>query len=275
MRQLYAAYELSLQTKFNVIVSGEVFSQYSFFQPGNLSYEENPLKALRMSCVSVLPFPAANIEKEVSFIDVVAEMKGKDGFVISGKFSPYMLDILDEEGVRYADCLNDECFNIKNAYITAEGAINLAMNSLDIMLRDADCVILGFGRIGKALGEMLMSLGCRPQVYARRKEVRALAREMGFSATDRIDLSKATVIFNTVPQRIISNDCLLELKGERTFIELASSPGGFDPEIAKGCSHKVIDGKALPGKYAPKSAGRVLAQSIVSILNRSGEAKTL
>ena len=267
-RQLFAAVELSKRSDLGIIVSGETYSEHFKCNGYNITYEENPLKALHASHVAVLPLPASSVEKEVSFIDVIAEMKRREGTVIAGKFSPYMLDLMDEENIRYADYFNDESFNIKNAYITAEGAIKLAMNSLDIMLRDAKCMILGFGRIGRALAQILLSIGCRPTVYARKEEARTLAKEMGCFPTERLDLKGAEVIFNTVPQRIITNDDLLEISSGRILIELASAPGGFDPEIAVGCSHTVIDGKGLPGKYAPASAGKAVAESILSILKR-------
>ena len=73
-------------------------------------------------------------------------------------------------------------------------------------------------------------------------------------------------VFILIVQRIITNDDLLELESGRILIELASSPGGFDPDIAAGCSHVVIDGKGLPGKYAPESAGRAVAESVFSAL---------
>lgn len=267
-RQIFAASELSKMLGRDVIVSGEIYFEHFRHSTHGLAYEKNSLKALHASQIVVLPLPASSVEKDVSFLDIIAEMKRCEGMVIAGKFSPYMLDLMDEENVKYADYLNDESFNIKNAFITAEGAVHLAMNSLDTTLREAKCMILGFGRIGKALAQLLLSIGCRPTVFARKSEVRTLAKEMGCFATEALDLRGAEVIFNTVPQRIITNNDLLELPNGRIFIELASAPGGFDPDIAVGCSHTVIDGKGLPGKYAPASAGKAVAESILSILNR-------
>ena len=268
-RQIHAASALSTMTNLRIIVSGETFlPRHSQSIGPSVVYEENPIKALRASSTAILPLPASIVESTVSFVDVIEEMKQKEGTVIAGKFSPYMLDLMEEENVHYADLLNDESFNIKNAYITAEGAVHLAMNTLDAMLRDTRCIILGFGRIGMALGQLLLSMGCRPTVYARRKEVRVLAREMGLYTMEKIDLNGSDIIFNTVPQRIISNDDLLELSGKRILIELASAPGGFDPDIAIGCSHNVINGRGLPGKYAPISAGKAIAETVFSFLNQ-------
>lgn len=267
-RQLYAAIALSDMIESKIFVSGETFETLrKNCNRSNIYYEENPLKAIHASSAVILPLPAARAEKEVSFIDVVAEMKRNNGVILGGMMPPYMLDILDEENVTYADYYSDECFTVTNAYITAEGAIALAMEHLETMLRDTKCAILGFGRIGKALGSLLLSIGCRPAVYARRDEIRTLAREMGMETMSTPELSAFDVVFNTVPQRIINNDMLLELPSGRILIELASAPGGFDPEIAQQCSHTVVDGKGLPGRYAPVNAGRAVADTVYSILS--------
>lgn len=266
-RQLYAALALSGMTDKRIIVSGEAFLPYLEHSCNKeIIYEPNPLKAVHSSSAVILPLPVAVAEREVSFVDIVSEIRQRDGIVMGGRFSPYMLDLLEEENLRHADYFNDESFTIKNAYITAEGAISLAMNALGRMLREACCVILGFGRIGRALAQMLLALGCRPTVYARRGDARTLASEMGFNVIDKVDLCGADLIFNTVPQRIITNENLLDLESGRILIELASSPGGFDPDIAAACSHTVIDGKGLPGKYAPESAGRAVAESVHAVL---------
>ena len=124
------------------------------------------------------------------------------------------------------------------------------------------------------MASMLKGLGNSPTVYARRPEVRALASEMGYDVIENVTLSSFDVVFNTVPDRIISDDSLLELPDGKIFIELASSPGGFDSEIAVQCSHTVVDGKALPGKYAPQSAGAILADTVHSILQNATKKDT-
>jgi len=268
-RQLFAAIEFASRVDGNVFVSGETFLDISRRRHrDNIFYEENPLRALHAASAVILPLPAAKVEKVVSLVDVIRAMKRKGGAILGGKFSPYMLDILEDENVKYVDYFSDESFTITNAYITAEGAVVLAAEHLDIMLRDARCAILGFGRIGMALGRILTSIGCKASVYARREEVRTLAREMGLCAMNDPELSDFDVIFNTVPERIISNNTLLELPEGKIFIELASAPGGFDPDIAKQCSQTVVDGGGLPGKYAPQSAGLAVAEAICSAIKR-------
>ena len=55
-----------------------------------------------------------------------------------------------------------------NAAATAEAAIQVAMERLDRTLLGMECLVLGFGRIGKLLCHRLHGLGARVSAAARR-----------------------------------------------------------------------------------------------------------
>lgn len=267
-RQYYAAAELSRKKDVRVFVSSETSCEgVELCASGDVVFEKNLQKALYNSNVVVFPISASSYEIELQFANIVGEIACKGGIVIGGRFSPYMIEVLEESAVTYFDYCKDENFIIKNAFITAEGAIKLAMDASGTMLRDTYCAIVGFGRIGKVLARLLLSMGNKPTVYARRQESRTLAAEMGCDIVEELSQLEAEIVFNTVPERIITNEMLMGFSGKRFFIELASMPGGFDPDIAAQFSHIVIDGRGLPGKYAPISAGRAVAESIIFMLN--------
>ena len=46
---------------------------------------------------------------------------------------------------------------------------------------------------------------------------------------------------------------------ELQLLELASLPGGFDADAAARFGLHVIDGQGIPGKYAPRTAGELIA----------------
>lgn len=268
IRQYYAAAELSKKTDVNVFVSGETLCGFcGQCGSGQITVEKNIQRAIYNSNAVILPILSGTCGLEISFDNMVKELARKNGIVIGGRLSPYMVEILEENKIIYFDYCKDENFTIKNAFITAEGALKLAMDASSTMLRDAVCAIVGFGRIGKALARLLLSIGNKPTVYARRQEVRTLATEMGCNTVTETSALDVDIIFNTVPERIITNEALMSFSDKRIFIELASMPGGFDPDIATQFSHTVIDGRGLPGKYAPVSAGIAVAESIASILN--------
>ena len=269
-RQYYAALHLSQETELDIFVSGDTFQKaISHFTSTQITYVENPQKALLLSKNVILPLPAAKVEQTLPSLDLIDTLKGKGGVIVGGKFSPYIKELFSNANIKYIDYYEDECFTLKNAYITAEGAISIAMNSINIMLRDAKCAVLGFGRIGNALSQMLSSLGSKPYIFARRAESNTLAKEMGFNIKSDMSFKDFDVIFNTVPERIISNGELLAIPDKTVLIELASAPGGFDQDIAIQSGLQAINCSGLPGKYAPESAGKAVSDAVIQILTKN------
>ena len=61
-----------------------------------------------------------------------------------------------------------EELTVANAAATAEAAIQVAMEHLDRTLLGMDCLVVGFGRIGKLLSSRLHGLGGRVTATARK-----------------------------------------------------------------------------------------------------------
>ena len=83
-------------------------------------------------------------------------------------------------------------------------------------------------------------------------------------AVERIVTCGYDVIFNTVPYRILSDEQLAMIPSATVLMELASSPGGWNPTAA--CMAKVIYAPGLPGKCAPRTAGCLLADALNGLL---------
>lgn len=267
-RQRYAAQTLA--ASYAVCATGDVWHSASHL----VKVYENPQKALYDADGIVLPLPVAQAEDVFPFDQLAEQAKQKKIPMIGGMFSSYEKDVATALGVRIFDYFSDESFLLANAVITAEGAVSLAMNVLEETLLFAPCAVLGFGRIGTALSRRLSVLGSRVTVFARREEALEKAKLLGYQAERLLGEEQKQfsasyrVIFNTVPKRILSPELLLSLPSGTVLIELASRPGGFDPDIAQQCDLRVIDGRGLPGKYAPLSAGKALADAILRIMER-------
>jgi len=159
-------------------------------------------------------------------------------------------------GLRLRDYFAPESVQLKNAAITAEAAIALALERRSRCLFGSRTLITGFGRIGRALASRLRALGAEVTVYARSGEQRALAETMGCRALSELppEIRGYDILFNTVPAPVIPG------MPEMLCLELASPPGGFVlPEAA-------VSARGLPGRMAPLSAAEVLCASITDIL---------
>ena len=166
------------------------------------------------------------------------------------------------------DYYKNEDFQMQNAIPTAEGALQLAMENTDITINKSCCAVLGFGRIGKVMAQMLKNMGADVTVFARNPKDIALAKALGYKGLNTGVISdfigKFDILFNTIPHRVIDSGDLGGLRG--IYIELASKPYGMDMEWAKKLGKKVILASALPGRVAPRTAGRILSDVITDIL---------
>ena len=79
-------------------------------------------------------------------------------------------------------------------------------------------------------------------------------------------LGEADVIFNTIPVPVLTGAVLDKVPPGALIIDLASAPGGVDFQRAANIGVKAILAPGLPGKVAPKTAGRILAKVITGLL---------
>lgn len=171
----------------------------------------------------------------------------------------------------------DEWLLQENARLTAEGAVVLLAGQLDRALYGADIGVLGMGRIATFLCRMLSALGADVTVYARKEAALQRACEMGARAVSLADtLPVAAVrdhdaLLNTVPSLILGGELLSHSRPGLVYLELASAPGGIDRAAAERMGVIYIDGQGLPGKYAPRSAGELIAAYVSDYLTREGE----
>ena len=195
--------------------------------------------------------------------------------ICAGRIQPKIKSEAERLGIRLFDYFLSEELMIKNAYLTAEGAISLSMNELGISLGGAKVAVIGYGRIGKFLARMLDSLGASVTVAARRTTDLAYASCFGYG-TLKISVSQGKsslsllnscdVVFNTAPYWLFDSTVLKDFSQRTLMIDLSSAPGGFDPKAVKEYGISLICAPGLPGKYAPMTAGSFVGDAIVELL---------
>ena len=158
-----------------------------------------------------------------------------------------------------------------NSIPTAEGALAIAMAEAPITLHGSKALILGFGRCGFSLARLLSGVGAKVTVVARGAEDRARAKTMGFQTRNfpgiLSAIKTANFIFNTVPAPVLSGALLAEAKACYVIVDIASG-GGTDFKIAEELGIKAVLAPGLPGKVAPVTAGKILAQVYPRIISQ-------
>ena len=195
-----------------------------------------------------------------------------DKLWLVGRLGETLRGRADRERIQWIDYFDSEILQLKNALPTAEGAIEIAMRELPIVLDGTRVAVIGYGRIGEVLSAKLGALGARVTVYARRSAVGTRAELAGHSFREipkernLVFDTDARVIFNTVPSRLFERSTLQMLPKNCLLIDLASAPGGIDMKAAEELGLCAIWATALPGKCAPESAGVILGEVAHSIL---------
>lgn len=228
--------------------------------------------------VIVLPIPAsgdgiyinAPYAEEKFSMDEFFSCIGPSKLVLAGHVSKKLADRFAAEGVACIDYYNREELMVKNAVPTAEGAVEIALSEMPVTLYGSSALVIGYGRIGKILTRILLALGAKVTVSARRLGDIAWIESVGAKAiyTDSVAAYAGSfdVIFNTVPSIVIGEEALAAMKPEALVIDLASVPGGVDIEAAKSLNRRIIWALSLPGKTAPISAGRIIKDTVQNIL---------
>ncbi len=260
-RQCYLAQALE-QSGFSV----------SCFEVPNLENTHSALQdALAHADVLALPMPALKTpERIISTYSDGIELKAvldalaRECMIFGGALQKAK-PILKQYPQQVHEYLDDEALTISNAVPTAEGAIRIAMTQMRKTLWQSNCLVIGFGRIGKALATRLQALGADVTVTARKPADFALASSMGL-CHDRTGMYLRGLdydcIFNTVCAPILSAEqfgCI-----RCPIIELASSPGGLAADAPQPPNY--IKAPGLPGRFTPQTAGYLLHDMIIRTL---------
>lgn len=235
-----------------------------------------PIWELKQADILVLPYlslkgeylNAPLITQKIPAVSSL-DMLRYGGVLFGGGLPGRFLSYCSERGAKVFDFFDDENLTMKNAFLTAEGAVSVILNETDFSIGGSDIHIFGFGRVAKACAKAMSALGANVTVAARSEIARQEAAEHGYgvSAIGNTELlSKADAIINTVPRRIIGRDEICVMKKEAVILDLASAPYGTDFDAAKELGIKALTAPGLPGKIAPKTAGEFIAESIIGKL---------
>lgn len=246
--------------------------------------------AIRGASVILLPLPASSDgvrinlpadspAKELRFTRLLEAITPEQR-LFGGRFPPAFKAAAEERDIVLYDYSENELFQIRNALPTAEGAVEIALHELPVTLAGTPVAVIGYGRIGKVLARLLRAMDAEVTVAARRNtdlawitlnQYHPLRIESAGGQSSLTALGdRCRVIFNTVPHWLFDRTVLSALRPDTLIIDLASSPGGVDPQAATDCGIRVIRALSLPGKCAPQTAGEIIADTVITMMAREG-----
>ena len=175
-----------------------------------------------------------------------------------------------EQNVRAFDYYEDTLLQYANAVPTAEGALGILIDRTPGTIRGSKGLVIGYGRIGTVMSQLLSQLGAEVAASARKEDdigrIIAAGHRPERTGQWEYGLAQYDYIVNTVPVRILTAQDYRQMGKNTILLELASAPGGFDEILCRECGLTLIRVPGLPGKCAPKTAGEAIAEAVLRIL---------
>ena len=245
----------------------------TFYKPSlTLSDNERQFDAVVFALPSV-KFSRVNCEYDVRPESILSLVR-KGGYVFSAMADASFIESVEEAELKNFDYYSREELIIENAYLTAEGVLELVLVNSEISLRNLEFLITGYGKTGEAIADVLSRNHASVTVAARKEKDRARAKCKNMRGISYSQIKTCAkdfdFVINTVPAEVIGRNLLTEFRDDCIFLEIASKPYGIDISSAEKQNKKVIIASSLPGKYVPRSAGVFIADTITNIVKEEG-----
>lgn len=190
-------------------------------------------------------------------------------YIVCGKVSEEILNIFNNKKITYFNLMSDEDFVLKNAILTAEGMLADLILNTEKSIFEANILILGGGRVAKAVGVLFNKLGLKCDFSMRNNfkllEAQLVCNNIVEWGNFKSNLKNYDVIINTIPDKIFEKEDLSKFKNDSVLFELASVKCLQDEAV----NIKYVLCPALPSKYTPQAAGKLIFDYILN--NFKGE----
>ena len=193
--------------------------------------------------------------------------------VAAGSLPRRLKEAAAAHGVKVLEYAERDEIALPNAIPTAEGAIQLAMEHTPFTIDGSTGLVLGYGRVARALVKRLLALGARVIVAARNPRQLEEAETAGAlgKALSMLEeeIRKADIVFNTIPAPVLTAGILEKAPSRVLIIDLASAPWGTDFDAVARRGIKAFPAPGLPGKVAPYTAGKILATHLPGLIEEA------
>lgn len=196
-------------------------------------------------------------QSSLNLLDILKENDIKIIFV--GNANKKLQELCQVKNIRLVELLKDKEFVKENAFLTAMGLIHF-LNQERFVISDKRVLIIGYGYIGHALAELLKAYHCEFYIYPNQELEEKYISLNGYPLAD---FKNFDIAVNTIPSIL---DWDYECFKDKRIIDVASFPYGFDINkiYEYGIKYDVFG--AIPSKFSPASAGKLIKKHIEKFL---------
>lgn len=192
-------------------------------------------------------------QSNLNLLDILRE--NDINLIVVGNANNKLKELCLQKNIILIELLKDLGYVMENARLTAEGILSYLTHK-DVSIKDQKIVILGYGNIGFYLAELLKAYHTIFQIYPSSELEKKYILLSGYELADLKDFD---IAINTIPANL---DWDYTAFKNKRIIDVASSPYGFDVEKTIKYSIRYEIFGAIPAKYAPYSAAKIIQKTI-------------
>lgn len=242
---------------------------------------ENIRNAIKESDCIIFPLPVTKDNKYIFSLvpiketaDEIFSMINENQLIFAGMLGKGFETKIKKKTDYIYDYFKLEEVTVMNTVPTVQGILKAMIDNIEYTIHSSKCAVFGYGRVARLTADTLSALGANVTVAARKSGDIATAKTKGCNGIYISEFwkhaNKFDVIINTVPSLVINKKILESVRSECLIIDVASSPFGTDFACAYELGINAIQCSSLPGKVAPKTAGKIIADGILNII-KEGE----
>jgi dipicolinate synthase subunit A len=273
MRQIYLSNIMSQKNE--IYIYGNEHDHLSSSVHIASSLEE----AVKDACFIICPIPFSKDNKHIYAINTKENILYKNLFnlittkqsILSGPYKSEVLRLAKENNIHLIDIVASDEFAILNSIPTAEGVISMMIENVGITLANHKCLVLGYGRCGMAITDLVKKLNMDVSVASVYDEELMMATikncktikiqdnklvKINYLTPNNIQnyntitLEEFNYVINTIPVALIDIELTKKLD-DYIFIDIAN--------VYKDNKNKFINARGVPGKYSPKTAAKIIS----------------
>lgn len=235
------------------------------FLQGQAGGQETPLRELkaRDCIITNWPLRCQMAQEECSEAEIMENIAPGSVLLICGPKFPARR----RWDLQYINLWQDETLLRENAWITAEGAVASAMQRIGRPLSGLGVLVVGCGRIGRALVEILRKMDAKVTLVSRSEAKRREMQAQGVHAIPLEGIPDALpghrLVFSTPPAMVLPEEALNYADRDALIVDLASPPYGVDLDAARKLGLQAVREPGLPGRCCPMAAARAIYGAVL------------